>query len=71
MREFTKVAETTDLFRDNNTSAIVYTDSNATREAKERKKKRRQERDEIDNLRKDVEDMKSMLSQIMEKLNGT
>jgi hypothetical protein len=58
------------LVRDNNSHAILNTDSRAIMAARERKLKRKQEKEEILNLKKDVNDIKLMLTQIVEKLNG-
>lgn len=58
------------LVRDDNSHAILNTDSRAIMTAKERKLKRKQEQKEIEDLKRDVNDIKSMLNQIVEKLNG-
>ena len=71
MKNYVKVEGNPGLVRDNDTHAILNTDSELTKRAKRRKEQRRQEREELDILKKDVNDIKSMLSQIVEKLNGS
>lgn len=70
MKNYVKVDGNPGLVRDNDTHAILNTDSEITKKAKLRKEQRRRQKEELDILKKDVNDIKSMLSQIVEKING-
>ena len=55
------------LFRDENSGAIINTDSHGYSQYKKTRKLKLTQKQEIDNLKKDIEEIKNLLKSIAEK----
>ena len=67
---FLKVKGHTDLFRDENSGAIININKQEVSAARKRKLERREKEKEFENLKNEVSDIKIMLTKIIEKLDG-
>ena len=67
---FLKVEGHTDLFRDENSGAIININKQGVSAARKRKLERRQKEKEFEDLKNEVSDIKIMLTKIIEKLDG-
>ena len=67
---FLKVKGHTDLFRDENSGAIININKQEVSAARKRKLERREKEKEFENLKNEVSDIKNMLTKIIEKLDG-
>jgi hypothetical protein len=56
------------LYRDENSTAIINTDKNAYQSYMEARNRKLQELNEIQSLKNDVEELKSLMHQILQKL---
>jgi len=70
MDKYTKVQGHAHLVRDNNTGAILNTDSTGITQARHRKKAWKDQQEELVQLRSDVAMMKQMLQQLLEEKDG-
>tara|TARA_R100000482_G_C4997157_1_gene89935 strand:- start:161 stop:376 length:216 start_codon:yes stop_codon:yes gene_type:complete len=62
--DLTRVKGESNLYRDNNTNAIINTDSAGYAEYMKMKHRRQTEREELDTLKKDIEEIKSLLKEL-------
>ena len=62
--DLTRVKGEPNLYRDNNTNAIINTDSAGYAEYMKMKHRRQTEREELDTLKRDIEEIKSLLKEI-------
>ena len=55
------------LYRDENSGAIINTDSHGFSQYKKSKRMKLTQREELDNMKKDIEEIKFLLKQIVSK----
>ena len=67
---FLKVEGHTDLFRDENSGAIININKQGVSAARKRKLERRQKEKEFEELKNEVSDIKIMLTKIIENIDG-
>ena len=67
---FLKVEGHTDLFRDENSGAIININKQGVSAARKRKLERRQKEKEFEELKNEVSDIKNILTKIIENIDG-
>lgn len=65
-----KVEGQSDLYRDENTMAIINTNDAEYKSYIQKRNLRMNQKQEIDNLKNDVDEIKHMLSQILKKIES-
>jgi len=69
--DYQRVEGRTDIVRDKDTGAVLYTNSEEKVQAlRARKQAQKQKEDDVNRLKDDVSELKGMMKQILEKLDG-
>lgn len=69
--DYQRVEGRTDIVRDKDTGAVLYTNSEEKVQAlRARKQAQKQREEDVDQLKDDVSELKGMMKLILEKLDG-
>lgn len=69
--DYQRVEGRTDIVRDKDTGAVLYTNSEEkVRALRARKQAQKQREEDVDQLKDDVSELKGMMKLILEKLDG-